>query len=384
MQTAKTKPENRTLSYDAILLFSFGGPNRNEDVVAFLRNVTRGRGIPEERLVEVGEHYFARDGKSPINDLNRKLLAELREGLATREIDVPVYWGNRNWAPYVIDVLREIATDGHRSVLVLTTSAYSAFSGCCQYNGDLMGALDVLEQGGIELEIDRVRKYFNIPAMARANKAAILAAFAQLEAGAGTGVAEEARLLFVTHSIPLTMNEGTGPEPRAYELEHIDMATYLAGEVSRQLGRTVAWDLTYCSRSGPPSQPWLEPDVGDRIAELAATGQRGVVLAPIGFISDHMEVVYDLDTEAKETADEQGVAFARAATAGDDRGFVEGLVDLLVERSDLKDAETAAGTAPEQPTVGARGAYPPCWPVARCCGSDISPIAPRGTSAARA
>jgi protoporphyrin/coproporphyrin ferrochelatase len=339
--------------YDAVLLLSFGGPDGPDDVMPFLRNVTAGRGIPDERLAEVAEHYHHFGGRSPINDQNRALLAALTAELAARGHDQPVLWGNRNWAPYVTDVLREADDAGVRRVLAVFTSAYSSYSSCRQYREDLGGALLTLAAGGRTLAVDKVRHYFNTPGFAEQNAAAAQEALA--------GLPEGSHLVFVTHSVPDAMNAASGPQGHAYTTQHRDLAAVVAQKVGRRVGRTVPWELVYCSRSGPPTQPWLEPDVGDHLRDLRAAGVPGAAVCPIGFVSDHMEVVYDLDTEARQVAEEIGLPFARAATVGTAPRFVQALADLLEERAAL-----ARDERPDQPAVGSFG---PTWSVCPvgCC-----------------
>ncbi|GAB3675995.1 ferrochelatase [Angustibacter aerolatus] len=339
--------------YDAVLLLSFGGPNEPDDVMPFLRNVTRGRGIPDERLTEVAEHYHHFGGRSPINEQNTALLDALRAELVRRGHEQPVVWGNRNWAPFVVDTLRELHDDGARRVVTVLTSAYSSYSSCRQYREDLGGAEVQLAAEGRSLEVDKVRNYYNHPAFARQNAEAALAALRELPDGA--------HLVFVTHSVPTAMDDASGPTGNWYEAQHRDLAAVVADAVAAELGRAVPWELVYCSRSGPPSQPWLEPDVNDHLRALHEAGVPGAAVCPIGFVSDHMEVVYDLDTEAEETAREIGLPFARAATVGTAERFVAGLVDLLEERAAL-----ARGEQPEQPAVGSRGPVHSVCPV-DCC-----------------
>jgi protoporphyrin/coproporphyrin ferrochelatase len=339
--------------YDAVLLLSFGGPDGPDDVLPFLRNVTAGRGIPDERLAEVAEHYHHFGGRSPINGQNRALLAALGDELAARGHDLPVLWGNRNWAPYVTDVLRDAHDAGTRRVVAVLTSAYSSYSSCRQYREDLAAALLTLAAEGRSLEVDKVRPYFNHPSFAQQNAVAAEAALRQLPEGS--------HLVFVTHSVPDAMDEASGPQGHAYTAQHRDLAAVVADAAGRELGRAVPWALVYCSRSGPPTQPWLEPDVGDHLRDLSAAGVPGVAVCPIGFVSDHMEVVYDLDTEARDVAEELALPFVRAATVGTAPTFVSGLADLLEERAAL-----AREQRPVQPAVGALG---PTWstcPVG-CC-----------------
>jgi ferrochelatase len=335
-----SEPGNALAPYEAVLLVSFGGPERPEDVMPFLENVTRGRGIPAERLAEVRQHYLLFGGKSPINDQCRKLLAALANELGRRDIQLPLYWGNRNWYPYLDTELRAIERDGHRRVLAVVTSAYPSYSSCRQYRENLFDAAQ-----GTQVEIDRIRHYANHPGFVAASVDATLRALEALGRG------DEARLVFVTHSIPTAMAETAGPMPRSPDGAYVDWHAVVASDVthrvSKQRGRRYQSDLAYCSRSGPASQPWLEPDVNDHLRQLAASYVPAVVVVPIGFVSDHMEVVFDLDTEAAATAEECGMAFARAATAGDHPAFVRGLVDLMLER-----AAAARGEGPDKPVVG--------------------------------
>src|SRR4051794_23339459 len=313
--------------YDALLLVSFGGPEKPEDVVPFLENVTGGRGIPRERLEEVGEHYFLFGGRSPINDLNRAFLAAVEEDFAGAGLRLPVYWGNRNWDPYLADALTRMRDDGVRRALCLFTSAYSSYSGCRQYREDLARA--ATEVGPGTPRLDRLRHYFNHPGFVEPMVDSALAALAELPAS----LRNDARILYVTHSIPTAMNDlsgrggsasQTGSEGGggAYAAQHQSVAAEISERVRQQTGHRFASELVYCSRSGGPQVPWLEPDVGERIRQLAKDGVDAVAVVPIGFVSDHMEVVYALDTEARSIAEEAGLAFARAGTAGLDPRFV--------------------------------------------------------------
>ena len=321
------------VAYDAILLASFGGPEGQDDVIPFLRNVTRGRGIPEERLEEVAHHYRAFGGVSPINDQNRELKAALEAELAKRGIDLPVLWGNRNWDPYLRDALTEANERGFRKLIAIGTSAYSSYSSCRQYREDYAMALEETGLGGV-IEIDKVRQFFDHPGFVEPFIEGTRDGIAQLE---GRGIPrEEIHVLFATHSIPTDDAIRSGPRDRdfgeggAYAAQHLAVAEVVMHEV----GEGVAWDLVYQSRSGPPTQPWLEPDINDRIAELAEQGVKGLVIVPLGFISDHMEVKWDLDTEALETSEENGIAAVRVPTPGVHAAFVSGLVDLVLERRD--------------------------------------------------
>ncbi len=353
------------LPYDALLVLSFGGPEQPDDVVPFLENVTRGRGIPRERLEQVGEHYFLFGGRSPINDQNRALIAAVEKDFADQGIELPVYFGNRNWDPYLADTLATMKADGVRRAAVFTTSAYSSWSSCRQYRENLFDA--VAETPGAP-RLDKLRQYYNHPGFIEPVVDACLAALAQLP-----DHGDAARLVFVTHSIPTEMAETSGaPEeahaqPRgAYVLQHRSAVDEVARRVREATGRAHRHDLVYCSRSGAPSTPWLEPDVNDHLTALASDGVESVVMAPIGFVSDHMEVIYDLDTEAMATAERLGITAVRAASAGVDPRFVAMVRDLVLER-----AAAERGEQPARPAVGSMSAGPDL------CGAGCCPN-PRG------
>ncbi len=352
-------PSSDAAPYDALLLVSFGGPEQAEDVVPFLRNVTRGKEIPDARLEEVGEHYYANGGRSPINDQNRAFLAAIREDLASNGIDLPVYWGNRNWDPYLAEACREMAADGVQRAACLVTSAYSSYSGCRQYREDLAEAVtDVAEAP----RLDRLRHYFNHPGFVEPMVDATLSALVELP----DEVRRDAHLVFVTHSIPTSMNESSGPRGRAYVSQHRSVADEIVERVRHETGTRHPSELVFCSRSGPPHVPWLEPDVNDHLEDLAAKKASAVVIVPIGFVSDHMEVIYDLDTEAMETAGRVGLPCVRAATAGIDPRFVAMVRDLLLER-----ATAERGGEPSRATVGSLPASHDACP-AGCCANPRS------------
>lgn len=324
-------PEHPLAPFDAVLVHSFGGPEAPEEVLPFLRRVTGGKGIPDERLREVGAHYDLFGGRSPINELGRALVRDLTAELATRGVEVPVVLGNRHSDPFVVDVLADLAARGARRVLVVRTSAWRSYSSCRAYREDLAQALDDPRLDGLEVAL--VRPYAEHPGFAATNAEHVVAALAGLPDQVPD---EQVALLFVTHSIPDAMDLTSGPgddEERAYSRGHVDLAAAICDEATRRLGREVTGELVFCSRSGPPGMPWLEPDVGDRLRELAGEGVSTVVVVPIGFVSDHMEVVYDLDTEAAAVAEEVGLRLVRVPTAGTDPDFVTGLVDLLAERA---------------------------------------------------
>ncbi|MFJ6722068.1 ferrochelatase [Streptomyces sp. NPDC091259] len=339
--------------YDALLLLSFGGPEGPDDVVPFLENVTRGRGIPRERLKEVGQHYFGFGGVSPINGQNRELLDALRKDFAEHGLDLPVYWGNRNWAPYLTDVLREMAADGRRRIAVLATSAYASYSGCRQYRENLADALATLAQEGVaELpKVDKLRHYFNHPGFVRPMIDGVLASLAALPREVRAG----AHLAFTTHSIPTAAADTSGPveehgDGGAYVKEHLDVAGLIADAVRAETGTELPWELVYQSRSGAPHIPWLEPDICDHLEALHEAGAPAVVMVPIGFVSDHMEVLYDLDTEATAKAAELGLPVARSATVGADPRFAAAVRDLVLERAAVERGETV-----ERCALGALG-----------------------------
>ncbi len=341
--------------YDALLLVSFGGPERPEDVVPFLENVTRGRGIPRERLEEVGSHYYQFGGRSPINDLNREFLAAIRADFAGVGLELPVYWGNRNWDPFLAEALQEMAADGVTRAACFLTSAYSSYSSCRQYRENLADAVAAVPGAP---RLDRLRGYFNHPGFVEPVVDATLAALAELPEPARAG----ARLVFVTHSLPESLNASSGPHGGAYVRQHESLAQEVTGRVRQQTGRRLEQSLVFCSRSGPPSVPWLEPDVNDHLEELAKAGVPGVVLVPFGFVSDHMEVVYDLDTEALATAARLGLPAARASTAGLDQRFVAVVRDLVLERAAAERGEdvrrAAVGSLPALPDLCAAGCCP--------------------------
>ena len=321
--------------YTAVLFASYGGPNESADVLPFMRNATAGRGIPDERLIEVSQHYELFGGRSPINELNAALMEAVRAELGRRGVEVPVVIGNRNWHPYFADTVQGLVDDGHERVVALATSAYSSYSGCRQYCEDLERAAQARP-----IRIDKVDPFAETPGFVSANARALVGAVRRLRARIGDGAL---RVLFVTHSIPTAMNEAssTGEPERRYDAQHLRVAAAVAAEASGALGEELAWELTFCSRSGAPHVPWLEPDVNDRMPEVQAEGVAGVVAAPIGFISDHMEVAFDLDTQARETAEGLTLPYERAATVGTDPGFVALLVDALLAK-----AAAARGEAP--------------------------------------
>ncbi len=305
---------------DAFLLLSFGGPNGPDDVLPFLRNVTRGRGVPDERLAEVAGHYQHFGGVSPINAINRALIAALQAEFTEHGIELPIYWGNRNWQPYVADAVREMRADGVRRALVFATSATGSYSACRQYREDLAAAQ--LAVGDDAPELVKLRHFFDHPGFVAANADGVRAALAAVPDGA--------RLVFTAHSVPVSMNASSGPNADGlYAAQQRETARLVAEAVR---GPGAEFDLVWQSRSGPPSVPWLEPDVNDHLRVLAARGVPGVVVAPTGFVSDHLEVRWDLDVEARDTAAELGLPFARAAAAGTHPAFVAAIRELVEEQ----------------------------------------------------
>ncbi|MBA3310510.1 MAG: ferrochelatase [Nocardioidaceae bacterium] len=340
--------------YDALLLVSFGGPERPADVVPFLENVTRGRRVPRERLVEVGQHYFSFGGRSPINDQCRALIRAARADLSEHGVDIPIYWGNRNWDPFLADSVEQMRADGVTRAAAFVTSAYSSYAGCRQYREDLY---DAVGAPASPPRVDRLRHYFNHRGFVSSFVETTCTALEQLPAGER----RQARLVFVTHSIPTAMAETSGPDGGAYVAQHLSAAGLVANGVESRTGAAHEWDLVYCSRSGAPDTPWLQPDVNDHLERLGGAGTRAVVCVPIGFVSDHMEVVYDLDTEAAATADRLGIGFVRAAAPGTHPEFVGMIRDLLIERAAVESG---------QPTPrAALGQLAPSWDLCapHCC-----------------
>ncbi|MEU3726525.1 ferrochelatase [Streptomyces sp. NPDC031705] len=381
--TAEPAAEGPAAPYDALLLLSFGGPEGPDDVVPFLENVTRGRGIPRERLKEVGQHYFGFGGVSPINAQNRELLDALRKDFAEHGLDLPVYWGNRNWAPYLTDVLRETVRDGRRRIAVLATSAYASYSGCRQYRENLADALAALAEEGLELpRVDKLRHYFNHPGFVEPMIDGVVASLAALPAEVRDG----AHLAFTTHSIPTAAADASGPveehteggEGGAYVRQHLDVARVIADAVAVETGRAHPWKLVYQSRSGAPHVPWLEPDICDHLEALHADGAPAVVMVPIGFVSDHMEVLYDLDTEATAKAAELGLPAQRSATVGADPRFAAAVRELVLERAARERGERAqecwVGSLGQSHDLCAVGCCPARAPRPAAAGAD-SPYA---------
>ncbi len=313
-----------TLSYDAVLLLGFGGPEGEDEVVPFLERVTAGRGIPTERLREVGQHYFTLGGVSPINEQNRALLAAVQDALRAEGVEIEAVLANRNSPPFVADVLADLASRGRRRVLAVATSAYSGYSSCRQYREDLGLALAGSE---LDLEVRKLPPFYDLPGFAGTITDLLLDA---LPAGLDFA-AESTRLVFTTHSVPSSAARAAGPDGDAYVDQHRWVAERVVSRIRAAMGIDKPWDLVYQSRSGPPSVPWLEPDVNDALTGLAAEGVTDVVLVPIGFLSDHMEVIWDLDTQATQTAADLGLRLVRTPTVGTHAGFVDGLAGRIAD-----------------------------------------------------
>ncbi len=317
------------MGYDAILLISFGGPEGPDDVMPFLRNVTRGRGVPDERLAEVAEHYHHFGGVSPINQQNRDFLEVWRRDLVEAGIDLPVYWGNRNWDPYLTDVVATMRDDGVSRAIGFVTSAFSSYSGCRQYREDVLRAQG--EVGAGAPVVDKLRVFYNHPGFISAQADRVRESLADLEAGSSP------RLVFTAHSIPTSMAATSD-----YEAQLLEACRLVVDD----LGADHDWDLVYQSRSGPPQVPWLEPDVGDHLRDLHTKGVEAVCIVPIGFVSDHMEVLFDLDEEAREVCEELGLRMVRAGTVGTHPAYVSMATELVRERMGLVAPRALGGRGP--------------------------------------
>lgn len=308
--------DDKAHDYDALLVLSFGGPEGVDDVLPFLENVTRGRGVSRERLLEVAEHYHHFGGVSPINAQNRALIAALEDELVATEVDLPIYFGNRNWHPFVTDTVRQMRADGVSRALVFVTSAFSSYSGCRQYREDVIRAITEVGEGSPQF--DKLRVFYNHPGFVEP--------MADLTRSALAAVPEDRRattaLIFTAHSIPISMTRHC-----AYETQLREAARLIAA-----LAGAPAHRLAYQSRSGSPHIPWLEPDILDELERLTGAGTTDAVVVPLGFISDHIEVLYDLDDEAARRAHELGMGFVRVPTVGTHPRFVRMIVELVRER----------------------------------------------------
>lgn len=322
-------------NYDAILLLSFGGPEGMDDVIPFLENVLRGRNVPRERMLQVAHHYEMFDGVSPINQQNRQLIEALKTELETHGPNLPVYWGNRNWHPLLPKTLQQMTDDGVKRAIAFVTSAYNSFSSCRQYRQNIIDAQTAVK--GRAPQVEKLRAFYNHPLFIEANAEQIKSALAKLSDAALPTV------IFTAHSIPLLMAE---------KCDYAAQLDETARLIAEQLG-IENWQLAYQSRSGPPTQPWLGPDICDLLRELKPLD---VLIAPIGFVSDHMEVIYDLDVEAKKVAEEIGINMVRASTAGTHPSFVKMIRELILEKTE--------GVTPR--TLGTRGPGHDICPDDRC------------------
>jgi ferrochelatase len=337
-----------TFPYDALLVVSFGGPEGMDDVMPFLQNVLRGRNIPEARMREVVHHYELFGGVSPLNGQNRALIAALRAKLETSGPNLPIYWGNRNWAPFLPDTLQQMKQDGIKRALAFFTSAYSSYSGCRQYREDIQKAQAAVGAGATE--VDKLRMFYNHPGFIEPTLENVQRAWEQIPQERRA----TARVAFTAHSIPKAMAAGCN-----YENQLREVCRLVAEKLSLQ-----NWGLVYQSRSGSPSQPWLEPDILKHLSDLKAEGITDVVVAPVGFISDHMEVLYDLDTEARQHCETIGLNMIRAATVGTHPLFIRMIQELILERM---------GTGTTCRSLGTNGPSHDMCPV-DCClpGTEMS------------
>ncbi len=336
------------MNYDAILVVSFGGPESREDVIPFLENVLRGRDVPRERMLAVAEHYYHFDGRSPINQQTRELIAALEAQLGANGPRLPVYWGNRNWHPMLADTLRRMRQEGLRRALAFVTSAYSSYSGCRQYREDIARAQ--AEAGEGAPEVDKLRAFFNHPGFIAATVDRVRDALRAIPEAAR----QNAQIVYTAHSIPLAMANTCDYVPQLEEVRRL---------VSRELSHTND-ALAYQSRSGPPAQPWLEPDILDYLRDLKQRkAASAVVIAPVSFTSDHMEVLYDLDVEAKHLCQELKLPMSRARTVGVHPRFVSMIRELILERLEPGTKRRAMGS------LGLRGDV---------CSEDCCPAPQKG------
>jgi ferrochelatase len=336
-------PDNRLQTpdpgHDALLLVSFGGPEGMDDVMPFLENVLRGRKVPRERMLAVAKHYELFGGVSPINAQNRKLIAALNQELEAKGPRLPIYFGNRNWHPMLADTLRKMCDDGVKNALAFVTSAYSSYSSCRQYLEDIERARESL--GPAAPRIEKLRAFYNHPGFIEANVANLQAALEQIPPGQRS----QARVAFTAHSIPLSMATNCD-----YESQLRETSRLVAEAVGVQ-----NWQLVFQSRSGSPIRPWLDPDICDHLRELQGNGAKHVVIAPIGFVSDHMEIIYDLDTEARILCQQLGLNMIRAATAGSHPVFIEMIRELVMERIDPETPRRSLGSKGPRNDVCAPG-----------------------------
>ena len=342
------------MNYDAVLVVSFGGPESREEVIPFLETVLRGRNIPRERLLAVAEHYYHFEGKSPINRQTRELIAALDSKLKSDGPALPIYWGNRNWHPFLPDTLRRMKDDGVRRAVAFVTSAYSSYSGCRQYREDIARAQNEVGPGAPE--VDKIRPFFNHPAFVEATVERVRDAMRALP----TDARRNAQIIYVAHSVPLSMANTSDYVTQLEEMRRL---------ISLALGHKND-AVVYQSRSGAPGQPWLEPDILDYLRQVKARNlASAVVLAPINFISDHMEVLYDLDVEARQLCLALGLPMTRAGTAGLHPKFIAMIRELILERMHPES---------ERRAVGLLGPRPDTCPE-NCCPAPQTPRRPPAT-----
>jgi ferrochelatase len=339
------------MNYDAILVVSFGGPEGRNDVIPFLENVLRGRNVPRERMLAVAEHYYHFDGKSPINQQTRELISALKDELAQHGPKLPVYWGNRNWHPMLADTLRQMKSDGVKRALALVTSAYSSYSGCRQYRENIARAQAEIGEGPPQIE--KIRAFFNHPGFLEATEDRLNEALAEIPANARQNV----QIVYVAHSVPLSM---ANTSDYVKQLEEVRRLASQAIGISNDA-------LVYQSRSGAPGQPWLEPDILDHLREVKQKNlASAIVIAPISFISDHMEVLYDLDIEARQLCDELALAMARAKTVGVHPKFIAMIRELILERTEGVGRRALGSLGPRQDVC-----------AEDCCPSPQRPVRPQ-------
>lgn len=344
------------MQYDAVLVISFGGPEGMDDVLPFLENVLRGKNVPEKRMKEVAHHYELFGGVSPINGQNRRMISALKEELKKHDINLPIYWGNRNWHPMLADTLGKMKADGVKRAIAFVTSAYGSYSGCRQYLEDIDRAREVVGEGAPE--IDKLRLFYNHPRFIEANVAHLKDSLQRIPEARR----KDAHIAFTAHSIPTSMSETCDYEAQLLETCRL---------VAKAAGLT-DWNLAFQSRSGPPTQPWLEPDIQDHLKDAAHRKVKDVVVLPIGFVSDHMEVIYDLDTEAASVAGKAGINFERSLTAGTHPAFISMIRELIEERLGAKE---------ERACQGDRGAAPDVCDT-QCCPRPVRPPAATSTTSA--
>ncbi|WP_295626290.1 ferrochelatase [uncultured Corynebacterium sp.] len=352
--------------FDAILVLSFGGPEKQEDVRPFLENVTRGRGIPPERLDEVGEHYRHFGGRSPLNDLNREIIANLEGALADHGIDLPVYFGNRNWHPMVEDTVERMSRDGVTRALVFATSAWAGFSGCRQYHDDIARAREHLASraGLAPVEMEKLRGFHDHPLFIDRFADSVRDSFTALPADRRDG----ARLVFTAHSIPNSADDASGPKSlggNLYSRQVNEAASLIAARVGVD-----EFDVVWQSRSGPPHVPWLEPDVVDHIDAIRDGGVDAAVVCPVGFVSDHIEVVWDLDSELQDEMSAHDIVIERVATPGPTEAFTEMIVELIRERTEGAEVRRLGS----EPLLGSACDGKPC--AVDCCVPAARPAHP--------